>query len=111
MMRFLGAATYTDDSDFGRLIERTKPAVIPESFLVFVVVGLDGDTVEAILRATHPGQRSMVIVNLEDDQAVRAAAEGPQVRRLRRCGALPLLYDGTRQTVTLSLDGGAHGQP
>ena len=65
VLRFLGRVSYTSSSVFERLIERSLPAIEPNSFLVFVVVDPRKKLIEKIYKAAKTARSTTVILNTE----------------------------------------------
>ena len=91
MLRFLGSVTYTQESSFDRLLMRTLPAIIPDSFLVFILISLDETIADVVIQAARPGQGSLAIFNLNSEEEKLSLKESPLLKKLTQNGIRTLL--------------------
>ena len=91
MLRFLGSVAYTKASNFTRLVSRTLPAIIPDSFLVFVLISLDETIADVVIQAARPGQGCIAIFNLSSEEESKRLKENPLLPKLNKNGIRTLL--------------------
>lgn len=108
MLRFLGETPWGPTGGLLRLVERSLPAVEPDSFLVFVLPDLDEAAAAAVERAAATGLRCAALVACPDEARARTLARGPLTARLRSRVTLDFYDRTSERLVRASPRGGPH---
>lgn len=108
MLRYLGETPWGPTGGLLRLVERSLPAVEPDSFLVFVLPTLDEAAAVAVERAAGTGLRCAALVACPDEAVARALARSPLTTRLRGRVALDFYDRGSGRLVRAAPGGGSH---
>lgn len=98
-MRFLGRLGYSQDADFARAVHRVLPDIPPGSFLLFVLNGVDPESIALVERLRRSSYSLFCLFNLPDAAAIGAARQDPAVRALVRTDVQTIFFDASEERV------------
>jgi uncharacterized protein (DUF58 family) len=98
-MRFLGRLGYSHDADFAQNVHRLLPEIPPGSFLLFVLNGVDPDSIALVERLRRSNYSLFCLFNLADAAAVETARQDPAVRALVRTDVQTMFFDASEERV------------
>lgn len=104
MFRFLATLPYGSHSQLEDVLERSRPGIIPDSHLVFLLVDLSEATLRQLLRLTRPDQECIAIFNLADEEELTELQEAGRLETLRKAGVRPIFHLRCRKSSIVDLE-------
>jgi len=98
-MRFLGRLGYTRDEDFAAGVHRVLPDVPSGSFLLFVLTGVDPETLALVRSLRRSSYSLFCLFNLPDAAAIAQARRDDAVRTLVRSDVQTMFFDASEERV------------